>query len=229
MLLLSNGFTLPVTAALLRYDPAADRLTGVPDVLADVPIGPLVATFLLLSAAAHLTVSLPHVFPWYAGQLRRGVNHARWVEYAFSSSLMMVVVAMLVGVYDIAALLLVFTANAAMILFGWVMELHNQTTERTRWAAYAFGCLVGVVPWIAVGVYLFGAGGDGDGPPAFVYAIYGSIFVFFNVFAVNMVLQYRKVGRWRSYLFGERAYVVLSLVAKSLLAWQVFAGTLRPA
>jgi hypothetical protein len=41
-----------------------------------------------------------------------------------------------------------------------------------------------------------------------------------------MWLQYRRVGRWRSYLFGEKAYMVLSLVAKSLLAWQVFAGTL---
>ena len=28
--------------------------------------------------------------------------------------------------------------------------------------------------------------------------------------------------------YGERAYIILSLVAKSLLAWQVFAGTLRP-
>jgi hypothetical protein len=43
-----------------------------------------------------------------------------------------------------------------------------------------------------------------------------------------MVLQYRKVGRWKDYLFGERMYIVLSLVAKSLLAWQIFFGTLRP-
>jgi hypothetical protein len=58
--------------------------------------------------------------------------------------------------------------------------------------------------------------------------IFGSIFVFFNVFAINMILQYKKVGRWRDYLFGERVYIILSLVAKSLLAWQVFFGTLRP-
>ena len=32
-------------------------------------------------------------------------------------------------------------------------------------------------------------------------------------------LQYKKVGRWADYLFGERVYVTLSLVAKSLLAW----------
>jgi hypothetical protein len=61
---------------------------------------------------------------------------------------------------------------------------------------------------------------------AFVYAIFVSLFVFFDIFALNMWLQYRRVGRWKSYVFGERAYFVLSLVAKSLLAWQVFAGTL---
>ena len=43
-----------------------------------------------------------------------------------------------------------------------------------------------------------------------------------------MVLQYKKIGPWRDYLFGEKMYVVLSLVAKSALAWQIFAGTLRP-
>ena len=32
--------------------------------------------------------------------------------------------------------------------------------------------------------------------------------------------------RWADYLVGERTYITLSLVAKSLLAWQVFSGTL---
>ncbi|PIZ46567.1 hypothetical protein COY32_03065, partial [candidate division WWE3 bacterium CG_4_10_14_0_2_um_filter_41_14] len=64
--------------------------------------------------------------------------------------------------------------------------------------------------------------------PTFVYWIYVSIFLFFNSFAVNMILQYKKIGKWSDYLYGEKAYIVLSLVAKSLLAWQVFAGTLRP-
>ena len=48
------------------------------------------------------------------------------------------------------------------------------------------------------------------------------------MFAVNMVLQYKKIGKWKNYIYGEYAYIVLSLVAKSLLAWQVFGGTLRP-
>jgi len=67
---------------------------------------------------------------------------------------------------------------------------------------------------------------DGQGPPGFVYGILVSIFVLFNCFAVNQWLQYKRVGPWRDYLFGEWGYLVLSLVAKSLLAWQVFANTL---
>jgi hypothetical protein len=43
-----------------------------------------------------------------------------------------------------------------------------------------------------------------------------------------MVLQYKKVGRWKDYLFGERAYIVLSLSAKTVLAWLIWTGTLAP-
>lgn len=62
--------------------------------------------------------------------------------------------------------------------------------------------------------------------PGFVYAIVVSLFLFFNVFGLNQWLQYRAKGRWADYLVGERSYIILSLVAKSLLAWQVFGGTL---
>jgi hypothetical protein len=43
-----------------------------------------------------------------------------------------------------------------------------------------------------------------------------------------MLLQYKQVGPWKNYLFGERMYIVLSLLAKTALAWMIFAGTLAP-
>jgi hypothetical protein len=214
-----------VTASFLRLDAATQKLVPVPEELARLRIGPLVAAFLLLSALAHAALASPWLRTWYERNLARGINHTRWVEYSLSSSLMIVVIAMLVGIYDVVSLLLAFALNAAMILFGWAMELYNRRRWRTRWAAYWFGCFAGAVPWVAVAVYL---AGDSTAP-GFVYGIFGSIFTFFNVFALNMALQYRRVGRWRDYLYGERVYMLLSLVAKSLLAWQVFAGTLQPA
>jgi hypothetical protein len=62
--------------------------------------------------------------------------------------------------------------------------------------------------------------------PGFVYGIFISIFIFFNLFALNQYLQYKKVGKWASYIYGERAYLILSLTAKSALAWQLFGNTL---
>lgn len=225
MLALAGTFSLPMTSSFLSMDTATDKLVAVPDELVRVPIAPLVAGFLFLSAIAHLSLASPALHSRYERNVSRGINPARWIEYAASSSLMIVVIAMLVGIYDVASLILIFALNATMILFGWLMELHNQSTPRTNWTAYRFGCFAGAVPWVAIAVYLIGA----DDPPRFVYGIFASLFVFFNVFAINMWLRYRRIGRWRDYLFGERAYMFLSLFAKSALAWQVFAGTLQPA
>ncbi|MFH0853559.1 MAG: heliorhodopsin HeR [bacterium] len=228
MLILSSDFAVPVTTAFLKFNATTQQLTPVLDTISEWRIGPLVAGFLFISAIAHLAVSVGGGYRWYVKNLTKGANYARWIEYAFSSSLMIVVIAMLVGIYDIVSIMLLFFLNAMMILFGWMMELHNQTTDKTNWTSYWFGVIAGAVPWVAVGIYLFGSGSGDQGPPAFVYWIYFSIFLFFNSFAVNMVMQYKKVGKWRDYLYGEKTYIVLSLVAKSLLAWQVWAGTLRP-
>jgi hypothetical protein len=116
--------------------------------------------------------------------------------------------------------------NAAMILFGWLQERYEEPGNGRR-LPFVFGCIAGIVPWIAVAIYLLQPGNDTPvQPPGFVYAIFISLFALFNIFAVNQWLQDRREGRWSDYLVGERAYVTLSLAAKSLLAWQVFAGTL---
>lgn len=229
MLLLSNDFSLPVTTSFLEFQPQTDTIDPVTKTAFDLRIGPLVASFLLISAVAHLLLTLPGVYEWYVRNLKRHINFVRWYEYALSASVMIVVIAMLSGMYDLPSLLLIFSLNATMLLFGLMMELHNQKTERTDWTPFIYGVFAGAVPWVAIAIYFGGAAGsDLNAIPTFVYFIYVSIFLFFNVFAVNMFLQYKEVGPWKDYLFGERVYIMLSLFAKTALAWQVFAGTLRP-
>lgn len=228
MLILSNDFSLPITTAFVEFSKSTGKLEPVLNEIFSLKLGPLVAGFLFLSALAHLLISLPRIYDWYAANLKKGMNLARWIEYSFSSSIMIIVILMLVGMYDGISLMLAFFLNMMMILFGWVMEVHNQTTQKTNWTSYVFGCIAGAIPWVAVALYLFFAGSGDAKAPSFVYWIFFSIFLFFNVFAINMVLQYKKIGPWRDYLYGERVYIILSLVAKSLLAWQVWAGTLRP-
>jgi hypothetical protein len=224
---LSNDFRAPVTGSF------PDGPPGSPSELVElfsIPFGWSVAGFLFLSAAAHFVIAGP-AFASYSAQLRQGRNDFRWIEYSLSASLMIVLIALLTGIGDVAALLGLFGVNAAMVLFGLLAERVGQPGESGRpggsgWQLpYWLGTLCGAVPWVAIAIYLWAPGRDAS-PPTFVYVIFATIFVFFDSFALNFWLQYRRVGRWSSYLFGEVTYVVLSLVAKSALAWQVFAGTL---
>ncbi|MBN2100709.1 heliorhodopsin HeR [Candidatus Dojkabacteria bacterium] len=228
MIALSNDFALPVTTRYLRFNIQTQSLQPKSEEIATLKIGPLVALFLLMSAMAHFLLTIPRIYNWYTKNLKKGINYARWYEYSLSSSVMIVVIAMLTGVYDLSSLILMFSINAMMIFCGLMMERHNQNTKKTDWVPYVFGCFAGAVPWVVIALYLFGSADGENRAPDFVYYIFFSIFLFFNSFAVNMFLQYKKVGKWKDYLFGEKVYILLSLLAKSLLAWQVFGGTLRP-
>ena len=223
VLVLATDFALPVTASYMAGPPGTTPLD--PVVLFDIPTGLAVAGFLGLSALAHVIVCTAW-WQRYVADLGRQRNPARWVEYSLSSSLMIVLIAQLVGIADVAALLALFGVNAAMILFGWLQERYEKPGSG-GWLPFGFGCVAGVVPWLAITVYLTSPGSTSSAsPPGFVYGIFVSLFVFFNVFALNQWLQYRARGRWQDYLFGEKVYIALSLTAKSALAWQIFAGTL---
>lgn len=227
ILIFSKDFTLPINGTFLKFNEATFHLEPASKVLFNLPLPILIAIFFFLSAAAHLIIATVYNKK-YNSDLDKGINKARWIEYSISASIMMVSIALLVGVYDLMSLVMIFALTAVMNLMGLVMEVHNQTTQKTSWLSYIIGCFAGAIPWVVIAFYFWMSADNGKAAPDFVYWIFVSIFLFFNCFAVNMVLQYKKVGNWKNYLYGELVYIILSLVAKSLLAWQVFAGTLRP-
>ncbi len=214
---LTNNFSLPVTASFISGPPGT-----MPELhhLFNIATGWGVFTFLAISAAALLIIASPLAFPWYRRNLLKNRNYGRWIEYFFSSSIMIVLISQITGISDIAALVAIFSINACMILFGALQEKYEEP-GKPSWLPFWFGSFAGIIPWIAIVIYVI-APGLAASPPGFVYGIIVSLFIFFNCFAVNMVLQYKKTGPWRDYLFGEKVYILLSLTAKALLAWQVF-------
>ncbi|QSX08859.1 heliorhodopsin HeR [Alkalibacter rhizosphaerae] len=211
----------------LRFNTTTRSLEPAVKELFELPFGYMVASFLLISAIAHALIAL-NSKKYFAG-LKQGVNKFRWFEYALSSSVMIVLIATLFGIYDIASLILIFVVNAAMNFFGLDMELLNAGEKKrsVNWGPFIWGSIAGIAPWIAILLYMFGTG-NFDMVPWFVWAIVGTYFVAFNTFPVNMILQYKGVGKWKDYLYGERIYIILSLVAKSILAWLVLFGAMQP-
>jgi hypothetical protein len=216
-----------ITQNYLKFNTMTRSLEPAGRDLFQLPFGILVACFLFISAIAHALVVLNS--GKYFSDLKKGINKFRWFEYALSSSVMIVLISTLFGIYDIASLLLIFFVNAAMNLFGLDMEQLNSGAEKNRvnWGPFIWGSIAGIAPWIAILVYMFGTGSF-DMIPWFVWAIVITYFIAFCTFPINMILQYKRVGKWRDYLYGERTYIVLSLVAKSLLAWLVLFGAMQP-
>jgi hypothetical protein len=198
--------------------------------LFELPFGLMVALFLFISALAHALISLPKKLnDIYNADLERGINKFRWFEYALSSSIMIVLISTLFGIYDIASLILIFVVNASMNLFGLLMEQLNSGADKqnVRWGPFVWGSIAGIAPWAVILLYMFGTG-NFDMVPWFVWAIVGTYFVTFNTFPINMILQYKRIGKWKDYRYGERVYIILSLVAKTLLAWLVLFGAMQP-
>ena len=236
MLILSSSviqniaeFKPKITQLYLSYDVTLETLVLRSKDLFDLPFGILVAVFLFLSAIAHFLISVPFN-KVYNEDLKKGINKFRWFEYALSSSVMIVLISTLFGIFDIASLVVIFVLNASMNLFGLLMEQMNSKRaegEKVNWSPFVFGSIAGLTPWIAIILYMSG-NPNLDMVPWFVWAIVGTYFVAFNTFSINMILQYLKVGKWKNYLYGEKTYIVLSLVAKSILAWLVLFGAMQP-
>ena len=184
--------------------------------------GVLLACFLLASAIAHFSIAFP-LFNKYQTNLTKKMNPYRWYEYAISSSIMIFFITLIFGVLEFWILALIFVLNALMNVFGLYMEKFNQFTDKTDWGPYFWGWVAGIMPWLVI-LDVFLSAGSSSNIPTFVYVAVIMYFLFFNSFAINMFLQYKKIGPWKDYLYGERWYQLLSLFAKSALAWIVFIG-----
>jgi hypothetical protein len=231
------GYVLTLVDDAVTFAVTADYLGGPPGVLLpperveifDINVGIGVVAFLGMSAFFHFLISSPMFFKRYANGLKNSRNYFRWTEYSLSSSVMIWLIAQITGITDIAALFSIFAVNASMIMFGALQEKYERPGSG-GFLPFVFGSMTGLVPWIVILIYFFAPGSTSEvEAPAFVLVIIVSLFVFFNTFAVNQALQYHQVGGWKDYLRGERMYITLSLIAKTVLAYQVFSGAIIPA
>ena len=230
LLLLTTDFAIPVTETFPEGPPgtsaarALRRCSTCPSACSSRPSSPSPRWTTSSSRS-------PRVHRTYEGLLARSRNPFRWAEYSVSSTLMVLLIGFLAGVTDVTAVVGIAGANVAMILFGLRMERVNEGRAEVEWQPFVFGCVAGAFPWVAIGIAIVGSeleAADG-GPPTFVYVIFVTLLVLFMSFAVVQLQQFRarsRGGRFADPVVAERAYLALSLVAKSVLAWQVFANVL---
>jgi hypothetical protein len=234
ILLLSATKVFPVQTSYLTLDPISSDLAGHSVLssatrhLFDVNLAYLVAIFFFAAAIAHGLAATAYRGR-YEADLKKKVNKLRWAAYGLSGGAMVTAIAVLSGIADLSTLAVLFVLSIVAALLGLAMETYNQGKSKPNWLAYAIAAVVSLAPWFVLGVYVWGANIYGSGDiPVFVYWIYVSSFILFMGFPTIMYLQFKKSGKWADYLYSERSYMILSLVTQTLVAWQIFAGALRP-
>ncbi len=228
LLVLAKAYSVSVNVLFLNSDSLQSHVTGQSVVslathrLFDVNLVWVLLLMLVAAAIVH-GLAATKLRKCYDDDMKRGVNTFRAVEGAVSTALMMIAVGLVVGLRDIAALVLVAGVTVAMYVLAFVL----QSQKAHRYVTYIVASKLGGLAWLAMGIYLFAACTYGAAPSTFVWWMFGSLFVLFLAGVANMYLQYRKIGVWKNYLLGERLFLVIGLVAKTALVWQIFAGLLR--
>jgi hypothetical protein len=197
--------------------------TGASAPVLNLSVGSALAVVFVVLAATHGAAGsvLTEV---YLRDLRRGRNSIRWAGMYLTAPTLMVLVALLAGIQDVPRLALVVAATVAMVGLGSMQEQLNPLGRReTTMVPLIAAVVVGLVPWAMVlGAFLAADQHELAG------STFVALFVLWGSVWVNAVLQYRQIGPWSDFLYGERTALTLSLVVNSALAWEiVVAGAMR--
>lgn len=232
-----SSFSPPLITTFAVWNKTTGPSTGI-QIRAHVPFAYLTCIVPLLSAIAHGIIVSNWGWPRYVENIRQLQNPWRWFEYGISSSLMIVLIAMLFAIYDISLLLALFFLNATVMYTGRAMDRANlarvgrlmstddSAKEKTDWEPFIVGTVLAVIEWVII--YMTLAQLDWSNLPLYIVPLLFVYFCLFCSFAgVDAWLYWAGSGMERT-LKAEKGFMTLSLCAKSLLLWLIFFGTRQP-
>jgi hypothetical protein len=233
ILTFSKGSPFAVDTSYTVADPISSDIAGHQVLgraslhLFDVNMAVLVTVFLLVAAVFHALLGTIYREHYEAG-LKKRYNVLRWLGYGLSGGLALAAIGMFAGITNLLALVAIFVLTVLLGLSGMAMEFYNQAKAKPNWLAFGMAALAGVGLAVILGLQAWSMQVYGAGLSGYVYGLYGVLLGAGLLLGANCWMQYKKLNRWADYLFSERMLMLLGVVVKTLLAWLIFAGALRP-
>lgn len=210
-----------------------------------IPLAWFVILFHLLSfffqALADFTSRRPLCGYSYEEIVKAGRNPLRFIEYGVSASIMLITIALLNGIRDVDMIAAIGVLTASTQMCGLVVEFLTEDDQLPlKWILHLTGwmqffCAYGI---IAHSFALAATAVEGIEPPGFVYIIVIVLFLLYASFGfVQLVEMFiatcgcplacaNKEKTQINPACKENTYVFLSLGAKIVLGWMIFANVL---
>jgi hypothetical protein len=152
----------------------------------------------------------------------------RWIDFAVTGALVIETIAFLSGMQDLVTLKLLGTLVASSAVFAWIAERENANANRVVKGSFIASFVTGALALLAINAYAVATIVYGIiRSPWYVYALYALAVVTALALALNQIREYRRVGSWGNYLFVERNYIVINLLAKVAFAVILIVGLLK--
>ncbi len=182
---------------------------------------------LALSASFHLLISSRFFFDRYSRGLRLNRNNFRWTEYSINASVLLFLAAQMSGIGNVVSLIAIFALSTSMVLFGALQEKYEQPGSQ-GFLPFIFASLFGLVPWVIIGTGFVTTQNSTSAIGSFASQAVALLFAFFVAFGLNQFFQFKRIGRWKDYLRGERMFILLSLLSKTGLVYLLVDAVLLP-
>lgn len=223
-----SNITYQLTTGHLAKDELASQksvvLVPASHAVYDAPLKWTLVIILLLSAVIPL-LNITRLKKVYEKGLKKRVMPWRWVDMGIITALMIEVIALLSGLQDIFMLKILAGLMVITCVLGWLAERAANDGKKLVKPIFVIGLVTGLLPWLIIAAYAVATPFYAAvRAPWYVYALYASLLGSFVLFALNQWRQHQKFKQWKDYLFVERNYVVISLVAKVAFAVILIVG-----
>ena len=188
----------------------------------------VVAALLLVPIVVHALVATVRR-ERYGASIQKGKNTWRWTGVAIKSSLMLIILALLAGMTDVASLLLLTAVATSVFVCGLAVEAYDVYKPASSRVAAVLGVAAAAVALLGVGLYLLASAVFGSASvPGYLWLLFGLTAAWFASMIANTHLVNSKVGKWANYIYGEVWHLALSFVATTVFVWVVFIAVLKP-
>jgi hypothetical protein len=227
----ANQGSRPVTLGYTTKDSLSTATSGQASYLPathhffDISLLYILVFTLLLASVAHLTAATL----WrstYETDLNKAFNRLRGRFAAVIGGLVMVILALLVGVSDIAFLILIFAATAGSNLLGMLTEQLRLWFRAGEKMKFWGGIMPAIAAWLAVAIYVKSSYIYGNAAPSYIYFIPGVMLILYILTAVIRHKQFNRSDAGGD-MSAERTYIVLNFVALTALGWTLYGWLLH--
>lgn len=230
LVLFAKDFWVSITTNYLAYDSLLSKSEQIvhgagTSRLFDLNIIWLLIFILGVSCIGNFILATRYNTKFKAG-LKNGNSIFNWVIYGFVSSMLMLVLALLSGIFDISSLIMLFSINIFVYILGWIYHLRLRNDKQLAKFALMSTIKATILPWAVIIIYIFGTfvfGGNSIN--AWIYLVYLTVLLA----QIGLIYIYNQIqnqsGKWKNILFAERAFLTVIFAWQTLVIWQVFFGT----